>query len=153
MGSANDIRIVNFDSAMQDVFRSLVLEGMAERWGTIDESLNPDLSDIEGHYGKDCVLVALHGAFVVGTGILLVRAEQGEIVRMSIRPEYRRRGIATQLLAELVRLASSHGLNRIVVETNAKWKEARDLYEASGFTITHSAPGAFGPETFYELRI
>jgi GNAT superfamily N-acetyltransferase len=148
-----DLRIAPFDPAMQDAFRLLVLDGMEERWGFVDESLATDLEDIDAHYGNDCVLVALQNAQVVGTGILLHRAAEGEIVRMSVHREYRRRGIATQLLAKLVHLASEYGVNRIVVETNAKWKEARNLYEASGFTFTHSTPGAFGRETFYELLI
>jgi GNAT superfamily N-acetyltransferase len=150
---ATDIEIAPFDREMQEAFRLLVLDGMAERWGSLDESLNTDLNDIGTYYRDDCVLAARDGERVVGTGILLVRESEGEIVRMSVHQEYRRRGIATQLLAELLRVASELGVNRIVVETNARWKEARSLYEASGFRITHSAPGAFGLEIFHELLI
>ena len=145
--------IARFDHAMQDAFRLLVLDGMAERWGSLDASLNTDLDDIDAHYGGDCVLVALHGALVVGTGILLLRTAEGEIVRMAVHRDYRRRGIAARLVAELVHVASECGVDRIVVETNAKWQEARSLYEACGFAFTHSAPGAFGRESFYELVI
>jgi ribosomal protein S18 acetylase RimI-like enzyme len=136
---------------MQDAVRRLVLDGMAERWGVVDESLNTDLDDIDTHYGSDCVLIAVDGVTVVGTGILLLRAKEGEIVRMSVHRNYRRRGIARQVLAELVDFATAHGVKRIVVETNAKWIEARNLYEAFGFKFTRSAPGAYGRETFYEL--
>lgn len=153
MSAGADIRIERFNSALQDAFRTLVLDGMAERWGVVDESLNTDLDDIETHYGNDCVLVAIDGATVVGTGILLIRATEREIVRMSVHRDYRRLGVARQLLAELVHQASGYGGKRIVVETNADWIEARNLYEASGFTFTHSAPGAFGRETFYEILI
>jgi GNAT superfamily N-acetyltransferase len=153
VSAGDDFRIAPFDPAMQDAFRLLVLDGMEERWGFVDESLAADLEDVDAHYGNDCVLVALHNTQVVGTGILLLRAAEGEIVRMSVHREYRRRGIATQLLAKLVHLASEYGVNRVVVETNAKWMEAQYLYEASGFKFTYSAPGAFGRETFYELLI
>jgi hypothetical protein len=64
----------------------------------------------------------------------------------SVHRLYRRRGIARRVLAELLHLAPENGVTRIVVETNARWTEAQSLYEASGFTFTHSAPGAFGPE-------
>jgi len=74
-------------------------------------------------------------------------------VRMSVHRDYRRQGIARHVLAELVNLATRYGVKRIVVETNAKWIEARDLYEAFGFKFTHSAPGGFGREAFYELLI
>jgi GNAT superfamily N-acetyltransferase len=138
---------------MQEAFRLLVLDGMAERWGSVDESLNTDLDHIDTHYGSDCVLVALDGDQVVGTGILVVRAGDGEIVRMSVHRDHRRRGTATRLLETLLHLAPEYGVHRIVVETNAKWTEARGLYEASGFKFTHSAPGTFGLEAFYELRV
>jgi GNAT superfamily N-acetyltransferase len=153
VGAGGEIHIERFDPAMQDAFRTLVLDGMAERWGVVDESLNTDLNDIDAHYGRDHVRVAIDGATVVGTGILLIRATDGEIVRMSVHRNYRRRGIARQVLAELVNLAAGYGVKRIVVETNARWIEARNLYEAFGFTFTRSAPGAFGQETFYELPI
>jgi putative acetyltransferase len=153
VSSGDDIRIARFTDEMQEAFRLLVLDGMVEHWGSVDESLNTDLHDINAHYCNDFVLVALAGGLVVGTGILLLRGAEGEIVRMSIHRDYRRRGIATQIVAELRNLASGSGVSRIVVETNAKWADARGLYEASGFTFTHSAPGAFGRESFYELLI
>ena len=153
VSAGDDIAIARFDHAMQDAFRLLVLDGMSERWGWVNESLNPDLDDIDTHYGNDCVLVALDGPLVVGTGILLLRAAEGEIVRMSVHRDYRRRGIAMNLLAELLHLASEYGVNRILVETNANWTEAQNLYKASGFKFTHSAPGDFGRESFYELLI
>jgi hypothetical protein len=56
-----DIRIARFDHSMQDAFRLLVLDGMAERWGSVDNALNADLDDIDTHYRNDCVLVALEG--------------------------------------------------------------------------------------------
>ena len=88
MSLGDDIRIGRFDLGMQEAFRLLVLDGMAERWGSVDESLNTDLDDIDAHYANDCVLVALNGALVVGTGILLLRVAEGEIVRMSTHREY-----------------------------------------------------------------
>jgi GNAT superfamily N-acetyltransferase len=151
VGVEDNLRIVPFDPAFQGAFRMLVLEGMAERWGTVDASLNPDLDDVEESYDGDSVLVAVDSGLVVGTGILMVRAPEGEIVRMAVQRAYRRRSIATRLLSELICLASERGINRIVVETNAKWSEARDLYEKAGFKFTHLAPGAFGDESFYEL--
>jgi GNAT superfamily N-acetyltransferase len=153
VSSGDHIRIARFGDEMQEAFRLLVLDGMAEHWGSVDETLNTDLHDIGAHYCNDLVLVALAGEVLVGTGILLLRAVEGEIVRMPVHRDYRRRSIATQIVAELLNLASESGVSRIVVETNAKWKDARGLYEASGFAFTHSAPGAFGRESFYEFLI
>ena len=96
----------------------------------------PDLDDIETSYDGDGVLVAVC-ALVVGTGVLMLRAPEAEVVRMAVWRDYRRRGIATRLLSELICLASERGINRIVVETNAKWTEPRSLYEKAGFNFTH----------------
>jgi hypothetical protein len=63
----------HFKPPMQDAFRSLVLDGMAARWGPADDSLMPDLNDIDARYGEDIVLVALDGKRVVGTAILVLR--------------------------------------------------------------------------------
>ena len=153
VGVEVDIRIVPFDPSFQDAFRQLVLDGMAERWGMVDASLNRDLDEIETSYDGASILVALDGALVVGTGILKLRMPEGEIVRMAVQRDYRRRGIATRLLSELIHRASERGINRIVVETNANWSEARNLYEKAGFKFTHSEQGAFGDENFYELTI
>jgi ribosomal protein S18 acetylase RimI-like enzyme len=82
------------------------------------------------------VLVAVDSVAVVGTGTLLIRATEGEVVRMSVHRDYRRRGIARQVLADLVNRATGYGVKRIVVETDAEWIEAQKLYEAFSFNCT-----------------
>jgi GNAT superfamily N-acetyltransferase len=149
---SDDFKIDRFNSSMQDAFRTLVLDGMAEHWGSVDVSLNTDLDDVATHYVNDLVLVALDGAQIVGTGILLIRTAHGEVVRMAAHRDYRRRGIAKKLLAALLGLAPEYGVGHIVVETNAEWSVARALYEGSGFTLTHIAAGRFGREAFYGLE-
>jgi hypothetical protein len=79
VGLEDQIPIVPFDPAFQDAFRLLVLDGMAERWGTVDASLNPDLDDIETSYDGDGVPVALDGALVVGTGVLMLRSPERQV--------------------------------------------------------------------------
>ena len=40
------IRISEFEPSDQAAARRLILDGLAERWGVLDESLNPDLNEI-----------------------------------------------------------------------------------------------------------
>ena len=145
----DDIRIAHFDPEMQESFRLLVLDGMAERWGVVDESLNADLDNIDRHYGRDCVLVALDGEQVVGTGILVLGAGEWEIVRMSVHRDHRRSGIATRLLEKLLRHAPEYGVNRIVVETNAKGRrlEVSTKHPDSSSLIQHRALSGLRPST------
>jgi GNAT superfamily N-acetyltransferase len=153
MDGEGAIRITDFRPEMQDAFRSLILAGMSDRWGSVDGSLNADLNDIGAHYDQDVVLVALRGEEVVGTGILVCRPAEAEIVRMSVDREHRRRGIGASLVSALLERARVLGVEHVVVETNAKWTDARVMYERAGFTLTHVAPGDFGPEAFFGLGL
>jgi GNAT superfamily N-acetyltransferase len=56
-----------------------------------------------------------------------------EVKRMFTLPEYRGKGIAGELLAELESWAKELGAKRIVLETGKKQVEAVSLYERSGF--------------------
>jgi GNAT superfamily N-acetyltransferase len=147
------LRIAHFRPSMQEAFQWLVLDGLAERWGSVDEFLNPDLRDIDARYGEDIVLVALDDEQVVGTGILVLRPTAGEIVRMSVHRAHRRRGIASMLVSSLLQLARAQDVGHIEVETNANWTDARAFYEKLGFTFSHCAPGDFGQEALYELDL
>jgi ribosomal protein S18 acetylase RimI-like enzyme len=129
------IEIRPFRPADQPAVRALVLAGLAERWGTLDETRNPDLDDIHASYIRPggTVLVAEQAGRVVGTGTLAVRNGTGQIVRMSVVPELRRQGLARRLVAALVADARQRSLARVVVETTRTWQSAVALYEACGF--------------------
>jgi GNAT superfamily N-acetyltransferase len=150
---ATAVRIELFRSTLQASFRQLVLDGLAEHWGEVDESLNPDLEAIASSYQNDIVLVAVETEQLVGTGVLVLRSPAGEIVRMSVHQDHRRRGIGGALASALVQSARVQGLDHVVVETNAAWSGARSFYEQSGFTLTHFAPGTFGSEAFYKMPL
>ncbi|KAF9900365.1 hypothetical protein BX616_002610 [Lobosporangium transversale] len=72
-------RIRNFEKGDQEVVRHLLLEGLAERWGSaFDASYNQDVNDIDGyyiqyHHATVIVLEIEEGgkAVVVACGILL----------------------------------------------------------------------------------
>ncbi len=150
---AAPVRIESFRPELQSPFRQLVLDGLAEHWGEVDESLNPDLEAIASFYQDDIVLVAVETEQLVGTGVLVLRPPVGQILRMSVHRDHRRRGIGATLVSALVQSARDHGVERLVVETNAAWRDARSLYEQLGFVFTHYAPGEFGSESFYEMRL
>ncbi len=57
------------------------------------------------------------------------------------------------LVAELVRVARSWGVDRVVLETTATWTDTVAFYLACGFSITHDDDGRFGRDTWFELRL
>jgi len=138
----------------RDTVRSLILEGLREHWGTIDETLNPDLDDLRDAYANGVVLVATESDEIVGTGTIVRRDDRcAEIVRMSVARRHRRAGLGRMLISELVVAAERWDVDRIVVETTASWAEVVQFYERCGFTLTHFVDGEFGRDAWFELKL
>jgi ribosomal protein S18 acetylase RimI-like enzyme len=152
--STEELRIERFRPEDQDSVRALILAGLGERWGPVDPTLNPDLDDLAVTYADGTVLVAWRGNEIVGTGIILPRADdEREIVRMSVATAHRRQGIGRRVLTELVAIAQREAARRVVLETTATWQEAIELYTAFGFQLSHVAEGAFGPDAYFFLDL
>ncbi|MCL0056989.1 GNAT family N-acetyltransferase [Dehalococcoidia bacterium] len=101
-----DIRPV--DETTQEHARVLILSGLGERFGYIDEMLNQDLNDIVANYVEKAhiFLIGTIGNEIVCTGALVQEDQStGRVVRMSVAKEYRRRGFGTAMLQRLMDLA------------------------------------------------
>ena len=118
----------------QAAARALILEGLAERWGWLDSSLNPDLEDLATWYQGQVLLVAHLAGELVGTGALTwERQGVGRIQRMSVARRWRRHGIASAILARLLDEARALGYRQIVLETTSTWEDAKGFYVKHGF--------------------
>jgi GNAT superfamily N-acetyltransferase len=131
-----ELLIRPFTAADQSAARNLILEGLGEHFGFIDESYNPDLNDIMAHYilpGQTFIVAELQGT-IVGTGALISEGEGvGRIVRMSVARSERRKGIGQALIAHLIQRARECGFTRLVLETNLAWDDAMGFYRHCGF--------------------
>lgn len=132
-----------FEPHDQSAARRLILNGLGEHFGSIDETLNRDLDDIAGSYlvrGHLVIVATMDGA-LVGTGALVGEGERvGRLVRMSVRRGSRRQGIGRALVKRLVAEARQRGYVRLLVETNAGWEDAIGLYRSCGF-VEHTRAG------------
>ena len=125
-----------FHPADQAPARALILAGLQEYWGTLDNTLNPDLEDLGHTYRQGCFLIAWLAGELVGTGAILpLDADTAQIMRMSVSHTHRRRGIGSQLLSALVREGKNWGARRIILETTANWLAAIRFYQSNGFRI------------------
>lgn len=132
----DDLVIRPFSAEDQQATRALVLAGLGEHFGWIDERRNPDLDDIAASYAPPrCVfLVAEVAGELVGAGALRpTDGGAGEIVRVSVQREWRGRGVARTLVMRLLAHGQERGLRRVVVETNNDWHDAIGLYQRCGF--------------------
>jgi GNAT superfamily N-acetyltransferase len=132
----DELSIRSFEVGDQEQARWLILQGLGEHFGSIDETLNPDLEDILHNYilAGHVFVVACMGRELVGTGALISHGEGiSELVRISTHKDYRRQGIGQAIVTYLVNVARLRGDRRIIVKTNASWHEAIHLYTRQGF--------------------
>lgn len=152
--ATNGVVVRPFRDDDQVLVRALILDGLAGRWGHLDEDLNPDLDDIALTYGAGTTLTAWMGTRLVGTGTLVPKGDGvAEVLRMSTALDCRGRGIATRLLHALLDDARRRVVRRVVLETSAGWTDARSLYERNGFTFDREEQGEYGPDAYYWLDL
>jgi putative acetyltransferase len=124
-----------FTRADQAATRRLILGGLGEHFGRLDETMNRDLDDIWASYvatGALFVVAEIDGV-LVGTGALVAEGDGGRLVRISVAPAQRRMGVGRALVDYLVRAARTRGWARVLVETNHDWHDAIALYQRYGF--------------------
>lgn len=132
-----ELVLLPFKPKDQAVVRRLVLEGLAEHWGYLDERMNPDLDDIAASYADGVFLTAWKGNELVGTGAFRpVSADTVQIMRMSVGKKWRRQGIGRMILEALCHRAYNSGYSRAILETTASWEEVIAFYRDFGFERT-----------------
>ena len=89
------------------------------------------------HLENECAatLVAMgEDGTIVGYAGLLVVLDEGYITNVAVRPEYRRQGIAGELLAVFRRFAESNNMAFLTLEVRNSNASARALYTKHGFS-------------------
>ncbi len=125
-----------FEPQDQTAARRLILAGLGEHFGWIDETCNPDLDDITANYvepGHTFVVAEIGGELVGTGGLIAEREDVGRIVRMSVDRAHRRAGIGRALVAHLLNAARQRGFAQVMVSTSPDWQDAVGLYEHCGF--------------------
>jgi putative acetyltransferase len=146
----SEVTILPFQPENQAEVKDLILAGLAEHWGTLDLTLNPDLDNIASTYANATFLVAWYQGEIVGSGALVPRSNQiAEIVRMSVAAKMRRQHIGRQILEQLVQHARDTGCSKVILETTATWHEVIEFYLRFGFHVTHSQDG----DVYFELDL
>jgi GNAT superfamily N-acetyltransferase len=118
--------------------RKLIQNGLGQRFGFIDETLNPDLHTLYDYYTTHGVtfLVVETDQTMIGCGALIRENgshEVARIVRVSVRQDYQGQGIGRAISHRLIEAAKTQDFKRLLVETNADWDSALRLYQSLGF--------------------
>ncbi len=87
-------------------------------------------------------IVLIHGD--IAYGVISVLGDVADLERIAVLPFARRRGVAGELLEQLVEVAEGHGAERVLLEVAADNEAAIGLYESYGFA-TISTRKAYYP--------
>jgi [ribosomal protein S18]-alanine N-acetyltransferase len=83
------------------------------------------------------------GETLAGFIVSRLIAEELHINNVAVRPEFRRRGIAAQLLAAVLSEGRSHGARLAFLEVRAGNTAAQGLYRRAGFELTGRRRGYY----------
>lgn len=81
------------------------------------------------------LLVAREDSKIIGYLILYFVLEDGEIARIAVADEHRRKGVAGKMLRELALLCRENGVNRLMLDVRESNEAARAFYVKQGFEI------------------
>jgi len=88
-------------------------------------------------------IVALIGNKVVAYAGMWIILDEGHITTLAVHPEYRRQGIGTRLLQELITEAERRGCAKMTLEVRPSNDRALKLYGKTGFVSYGLRPGYY----------
>lgn len=80
-----------------------------------------------------CYFVAVDGENVIGYIGYWKIIDEGHITNIAVSPDYRRRGIAANMLSQAIKSAYDEKLSLLTLEVRKSNSSARALYEKFGF--------------------
>ena len=131
----SDLKLIRTDSENAD-FRKLVAlldQDLAVRDGE-DHSFYAQFNQIDSI--KEAVIAYQQRLPVACGAIKPFSSTAAEVKRMFVHPDYRKQGIAAQIVTELENWAIELGFTAAVLETGKKQPEAIALYQKIGYHIT-----------------
>lgn len=128
------IRKMQMEDAMAAA--ALEAENFSEPW-----SANSFMEEIKKD--SSIYIVAYEGEMLVGTCGLVVSFDEGEVLNVSVKKEYRKHGIALQMLLCLLKEAKIKGIKHFTLEVREGNMPARMLYEKLGFVCEGIRPNFY----------
>lgn len=89
----------------------------------------------QGPFYENLVIEAKIGVVIkiLGFAVMQVVAEQGDILNLAIKSEFRKKGYGSRLLQELLTIGNNRQLRKIFLEVRSSNKPAIQLYQRAGF--------------------
>ncbi|MBT9132235.1 ribosomal-protein-alanine N-acetyltransferase [candidate division NPL-UPA2 bacterium Unc8] len=81
---------------------------------------------------------------LIGYGGFFMIGEVARLENLAVHPDFRRRGVATKLLRELLATVKANGGDETTLEVRSGNQEAQNLYRKFGFLISGKRPEFYG---------
>lgn len=105
-----------------------------------------DFDDMENHYAGGEFFVGYIGKTMVAMGGYRRTSDsQGQVRRMRVHPDFRRKGYAQQILAKIEESARENSLSELTLKTSTQQQMAQHFYEKNGFAQNQN-----GKKEYYE---
>jgi GNAT superfamily N-acetyltransferase len=125
----------DYDAVIELHYAGLDEHGVNRGLGPWDD----DLADIDATYhraGGIFLVGHIEGELIAMGALFRVDEQTGEIKRMRVRSDHRRKGYGQMIIDALVRFAENNGLGSLVLDTTDKQRAAQSLYLKNGFAET-----------------
>ena len=129
------IELISYENKYQADFKNLNLEWL-DKFNLTESHDLEVLNDPEGTViaRGGCIFLAKEGDEIIGTaGLWKESEEEYELVKMTVAPAYRGKGISKLLLERCLSAARELGAKKIILYSNSQLKTALGLYEKYGF--------------------
>ncbi len=127
--------LIAYENKYQPDFKRLNLEWL-DKYNLTESHDLEILNDPEGTViaRGGCIFLAREDEKIIGTaGLWKENEKEYELVKMTVDPAYRGKGISKQLLEHCLSAAKELGAEKITLYSNSQLKTALGLYEKFGF--------------------
>ena len=134
--SVKDVKIKYLTKKYEKEAKKIIINCLKEYFDKYLEDLNPDLKDLFDTYNKkgNCLIIGLYGGRVISTAALTKENENiARMVRMSVKKEFRKKGIATLMIAKLEEIAKEKDYKKVILETTKTWEKAIKFYKKNKY--------------------
>lgn len=130
----HELRVASYGSDDAQLLTAEVQLEYARRYGGEGDTAPIDTHEFDAPQGAFFMVYIGGVAAAMGGWRRHGDGGDAEVKRMFVRPEFQRRGLARQVLAELERTATLAGYDRLILETGLKQPEAVAMYRSAGYS-------------------
>jgi GNAT superfamily N-acetyltransferase len=139
------IEIIRYESRYEEDFRQLNLEWL-NKYGLLETHDQMMLNDPQGTIldRGGFIFLAKSGDEIVGSaGLAKEHDGEYELVKMTVAPAYRGKGISKSLIEKCLEQAREIGAKKLLLYSNSQLKTAINLYSKYGFHHVEATSAPF----------